>query len=335
MSERGRFVMVVSSHPSDWGLLRPIVADIRAAEIPVMILAMHEQPQLDFPEIPIALAVDESEKPAKRLHGAQLCYSTNKLLWEFLTTGNVHLDGIPPYAYVTDAVVLGDRAEVVGVAQVFKQVGVRVHHLYAGDESGTTDNVYRRAISMLADVGYTVTDAGVNHLMRINNARPDNSKIEIVRCNPVGLELDDNFLPDHDYAVAVLHPNHGSDEKTDEYVSRIVNKAIKDNVVLYVFLANGDSAVGHVINDQWMQYAGKLQRVKITPTMTRAQYLGLLSKAKWAAGNSSSLVLEAPHVMEEQAKIYLIGSRQKGRHVPRYRDDVPEINAVLLQKLRS
>ena len=214
-----------------------------------------------------------------------------------------------------DAVVLlGDRVEILTAAMLVRLLNCPIHHLYAGDRSGCVDDFYRDAISMLSNHLYVVSLPAWTRVVDFKRTAPD--RIQSVDLVASVMVTDDSRVPNQKYAIARWHPETQWAENVEGWVREAVAKAQQEKITLYILPPNRDTGwekIDKLIGELVVAHGRTVQRMD--GEMTRAEYLGILKKAEWVRGNSSSFVLEAP-LLRPRMVIIADGSRQARRCPP-------------------
>lgn len=143
-------IAIATGTRADWGLLRPLAEVLRGrgAEVVVLATNMHADPAYG------SLAEIEADGFQPRLlNQCQDSPSANAA--EALRAFGAELaENRPDWL-----VILGDRSEMLAVAQAAVLAGVRIAHIAGGTVSeGAVDDRFRNAISQLADLHLTETD---------------------------------------------------------------------------------------------------------------------------------------------------------------------------------
>ena len=198
--------------------------------------------------------------------------------------------------------VLGDRAEQLAMAQTAAYLAIPIIHLHGGEKTTTIDDKTRNAVSMLADWHLPATTAAVKKLTQMSI---DQNRINIV--GAPGLDQIKDLPPTNkkDSLVVLQHPDE-EDNDAAWQIKQTLEADMKFKLPVKVIYPNADAGGRNmikVINEY-------KNRVEIYPSVGRAEFLKLLSKAKVLVGNSSSGIIEAPSF---NLPFVNIGPRQSGR----------------------
>lgn len=290
-------VIFLTGSPADWGLVESVITPLLDEyEVTLVVLGSHAQEAEAMEGVNVIRFNTDSED-----------------MYELMRETAVHAarlfsDKYAPHLPCKELVVLGDRVEVVTFCVAAKTFGCTIHHLYAGDRSGSVDDYYRDAISSMSEHLYCISYEAAGRCDLFQNSAPD--RIQTVNVCRADMQLDESMLPQEPYAVARFHPVTTTDEPVIKWMSGVVARAKAERIKLYWFPPNQDTGWEEIDAHLRMLAAPIDNRVCILGNLTRAQYLGLLKNAQWIAGNSSSFILEAPLVND---KIMIYGHRQYRR----------------------
>lgn len=200
------------------------------------------------------------------------------------------------------ALVLGDRAEQLAMAQAAAYLAIPLIHLHGGETTTTIDNRARNAISQLADWHLPACRNAAKklQLMGINKHR-----VKIV--GAPGLDQINDLTPVKDKKTIVLlqHPDENEADAARQIKTTLeaIGKFNLPTIVIYPNADAGGREMIKIIN----QYQN---RVKIYPNLERMEFLNQLNQARVLVGNSSAGLIEAPSL---NLPAINIGPRQQGR----------------------
>jgi UDP-N-acetylglucosamine 2-epimerase (hydrolysing) len=223
-------------------------------------------------------------------------------------------------------VVHGDRAEALGGAAAGVMLGVRVAHVEGGESSGGLDDRTRHAITQLADIHFTTSDAATQ---RVRQAAGPGATVIPIGSPELDVLLGDGLptlhqvgqrygmtLVERQYGIAIVHPVTGPDSD-DAWVAITVRDALLRTpepyacrtrwVILHANSEPGRADVMRALDE----VADARDDVRSLPSMRFAHFARLLRDAAIIVGNSSCGVREAPAVGVPSIDL---GTRQTGRH---------------------
>jgi UDP-N-acetylglucosamine 2-epimerase len=201
-----------------------------------------------------------------------------------------------------------DRLEALAAALAAFNMGIPIIHFHAGDVgTGSKDEMYRHAISIMADV----------HLCNGPTAKKTvNDLLTAVKRSPalvydVGstamddLEIDTSICPNRPYELVLYHPPTNDMELINRELDEIEELINPDTVTIWLS-PNGDLG-----SDIIIRRANKSDAFYKTD-LPRAKFLGLVQNCQYFIGNSSSMVCEAPMWLSPEQIIH-VGDRNRNR----------------------
>jgi UDP-hydrolysing UDP-N-acetyl-D-glucosamine 2-epimerase len=310
--ENVRRVAVVTGSRAEFGLLRPVMAAVKAhpnLELCVIAAGSHLiQPALTFRDVKAAFEVADSVpmQIAGRTGRAEDADAVGRGVSRFVRS----FTGLAP----DWVVVLGDRVEAFAAAAAASIGGWALAHLHGGDRAeGIADEAMRHAITKLAHLHLPATPASAERLTRMGE-RP-----EFIRT--VGSPAIDDLagfpaLPDGAAAelgdpdtVVLLHPVGRSDEHEEAGMTQVLS-AVAGRRVLALH-PNHDPGRAGVLR-ALSAWGGPARE-----HLPRAVFVGVLkrlaARGGVLVGNSSSGLIEAAAL---GVRVVDVGPRQNGRERP-------------------
>lgn len=222
-------------------------------------------------------------------------------------------------------VLLGDRYEALGIAQVAMLMKIPILHIHGGEiTEGAYDDAIRHAITKFSLLHATSTEEhrkrviqlgedpervfnvgaiGLDHLRRSDfMTRSELSK-------SLDFELTDNFV------ILTYHPVTLANEPAEDTLKNIFN-ALDTHPELKVLITypNADEG-GRKIIPLIEEYAvSRKERVLAVRSLGQRRYLSAVKNATLVLGNSSSGIIEVPSFHIPSVNI---GARQGGRLAPK------------------
>ena len=225
-----------------------------------------------------------------------------------------------------DVVILaGDREDVMAAAMACLYLKIPTVHFFGGDHAsdGHPDNPIRHAISKLATFHFVSHPIHVERLRHIGESK---DRIHLIGSPALDKYRNEPFLSKHqlfadircdklatdsEYAVLVLHPNHGEEPVGSSEVRTILNVLIESNIPTFVSSPNTDAGYKDILEIYSLyQESGLLNFYQNLPRNT---FVNLLRNAKFLIGNSSLGIVEAASI---PLPVINIGTRQKSRTAP-------------------
>jgi len=214
-------------------------------------------------------------------------------------------------------VILGDRYEMLAVAQAALILNIPISHIHGGEVTeGAFDDAIRHSITKMSYLHFTSTEVYRQRVIQMGES-PDRvfnvgapglenfkrlnllSKEELSQ--QLGFELQEkNMLITYHPVTAV--EEHGIDEL-------IAALSAFPDCGQIITMPNSDP--GHEeIMEKWQIYAANNSNVYLTTSLGQLRYLSAMKIANLVIGNSSSGIIEAPFCGVPTINI---GERQKGR----------------------
>lgn len=343
-----KHLLVFTGNSADWGWLldclrnEQVVAAAAAGKLKLTICDMWSRGRV-------------SEEVTALFHRAEVIvddevFNSSDLCEKYLEAASFLDDYLEEHYRVghcfDGVLLLGDRAETLGAAGILRIRSIPIHHLFAGDRSGCLDDSFRDGISMMASHLYTPFESALVRCRSLKRLR--GTQIESVNPFTVSFSVDERVLETlklrgKRFAVARFHPETLHTERPARWINEVVRQAHCGKLDrLLVFPPNHDTGYEE-IEQAWRAEAAyytlpevqamvPLRLQFVDEVLPRAQYLYLLHKAQWIAGNSSSFVLEYPFV-NANGVVRLYGKRQDRRDYTLCREAALPFGASLLANL--
>lgn len=218
--------------------------------------------------------------------------------------------------------VLGDRYEMMAVAQTALLLGIPLGHIHGGERTeGAVDEGIRHAITKMAHIHFTAAE---EYLCRVIQMGEDPKrvfnvgalgidgirKLKLLSKKEVEREL--NFLFQQKNFLVTLHSETLQTEQENLSMLEALLQALDGypEAGLIITGANADTG-GQKFNQRLQQYVctqGK--RAVFQMSLGQLRYFSVLQYCDLVIGNSSSGIIEAPFFKKPTVNI---GTRQKGR----------------------
>jgi len=219
-------------------------------------------------------------------------------------------------------VILGDRYEMLGVAQTALMFQKPVAHLYGGEiTEGAYDDAIRHAITKLSHLHFTSTEEYRDnviqmgeepaHVFNVGALGIDNLLRTPLMTLPELEESIGHTLGD-DFVIVTFHPVTTQPGEAGRQVESLLQSLsrLPENYRILFTLPNSDTD-GRIVAARILEYESTHpQRVKVVPSLGKRRYYSAVKLAKAVVGNSSSGLIEAPSLGTPTLNI---GMRQKGR----------------------
>ena len=311
---------VVTGTRADYGLLRPVLTELRADdtfELQLIATGTHLAPE--FGTTVNAIEADGFVVTDR----VEMLLASDTPVGVTTSLGLATLGLAASYDRLRPdlLMVLGDRYEILAAAQAALVAGIPVAHLCGGDiTEGAIDDAIRHAITKLShlhfvtnpDAARRVRQMGENpsHVVVAGNPSLD----ELARLQPMsrgdlqaalGLELRDRNV------LVTYHPATLADEPPAVSFEELLAAldALGPDVGVVLTLPNADTW-GRVLIGMTRDYARTRDHVVAHDSLGQVRYGSCLKTFDAVVGNSSSGLMEAPAVGTPAVNI---GERQRGR----------------------
>jgi GDP/UDP-N,N'-diacetylbacillosamine 2-epimerase (hydrolysing) len=217
-------------------------------------------------------------------------------------------------------ILLGDRYEILAIAQAAAISGTPVVHLHGGEISeGAQDDMFRHAITKLSCLHFT---SNVQHKRRVIQLGETPSRVHV--CGALGIENINHFrLLDRRelekaYGIKfkqrifliTFHPATLEKEAPKDQFGNLLNAILKFGDTTYIISKANADAGGSDINRMIESFRKKNTDCLAKDSFGQINYLSLMKIADLVIGNSSSGIIEAPSMLTATVNV---GTRQKGR----------------------
>lgn len=327
---RPRRIAVVTGSRAEYGLLRPVMRAIHDRpdlELRVVVTGTHlVLPARTLDEVAAEFEVEATVEMQRE--GETTPRDDARALGRGVTGLADAFEKIDPDVVL----VLGDRIEALAAASAACVAGIRVAHLHGGDRAeGIADESIRHAISKLAHIHFPATAHSTERLIAMGEEPPavhlvGSPAIDDLACFPP--------LDDHAYhalgrpeIVFLMHPLGRGAHVEEEWAGRVLVTCMSFGNLLALH-PNHDPGREGILRA--IESSGCAHRAHLP----RAEFVGLLRRARLLVGNSSAGLIEGAAI---GVRVVNIGPRQAGREMPGNVVDVPieDVEAVTAAILRS
>jgi len=218
-------------------------------------------------------------------------------------------------------VILGDRYEMLSVAQAALVARIPIAHIHGGEiTEGAVDDSIRHAVTKMAHVHFTATDPFRRRVIQLGE-RPERvfnvgapgldymRRLDLMGQGDLESSLD--FELGNPTFLITYHPATLQDRPSEESVEELLDALDQfPNARLIFTKANAD-AEGRKINERIEEYVQReSSRARLYSSLGQRRYLSALHHVDLVLGNSSSGLTEAPAVPVPTVNL---GTRQRGR----------------------
>jgi len=219
-------------------------------------------------------------------------------------------------------VVLGDRYEVLGVAQAAMIACIPIAHIHGGERTeGLIDEAIRHAVTKMSHLHFTATN---EYKKRVEQLGEDPSRVFNV--GAPGIDVIHNIclldrqeltkslglcITDSPFAVVTYHPvTLEKDGGINELESMLDCLVELDDFKFIITLPNSDMHNKKLVSLLNTFVQNNIDRVLLTESLGQLRYLSAVKHCEFGIGNSSSGLIEVPTF---NVPTINIGDRQRGR----------------------
>lgn len=313
-------IAIVTSTRADWGLLRPLAAELRRTHgVAVKIIAtnMHLNPIY-------GMTVNEIEEDGFEV-AARVPMEADDASAVSAVKAASRCMGLMADAFASLApdmvVILGDRYEMLAVATAATVMRIPIVHIAGGEISeGAFDDSIRHAITKLASLHLTATEPYRRRVIQMGE-----DPAYVVNTGAIGvynlvtepalscdvLEADLGIRIDRNTLLVTLHPATMDERPVEQSCLAMLEalEAFPQSSVIFTYPNNDPD--GLVIIDLINRFVNAHPgRAVAVPSLGWRRYLSALHYVGAVVGNSSSGIVEVPSMHIPTVDI---GIRQKGR----------------------
>ena len=219
-------------------------------------------------------------------------------------------------------VVLGDRYELLPIVNAAVVMNIPVAHISGGDVTeGAIDNQVRNAVTMMSTLHFPGTKPSYDNICRMTGSNANvyvTGETNIDNFEHFQLlsrkELSESLSIDYDkqWVLVTLHPETMmSLDENLTMAKNLIDALPNDEVEIIITQSNADFG-GIQMNDMFMAAANNNPAIHFIPTLGQYRYLSFMKEVVCVVGNSSSGIVETPHLGVPTVNI---GDRQRGRHL--------------------
>jgi len=312
-------IAVVTGTRADFGLLQPLLDKIVAdpeTELQLIATGMHLSPEFGMTvtevrdagyeiadEIEILLSSDSSVGTAKSVGLATIGFADS--------FRRLRPDWI---------VVLGDRFEILGASTAAMLMGLPVAHIHGGERTeGAVDEAIRHSVTKMSTLHFVSTPEYRKRVIQLGEPPERVHHIGAIGLDRINYETllpkdklgkDLGIDPGRPWCTVTFHPVTLEPDATQDAVKALTGALDEFSDMFFIITkANADEG-GRLMNQILGEYAASRSNSKLFDSLGSARYLSCVYASELVLGNSSSAIIEAPHLLTPSVDI---GSRQQGR----------------------
>ena len=313
-------VCVVTTTRAEYGLLKPLMNEIRQNELDfclqLVVSGTHLLSEYGYTYLEIEKDGFMIDERVDMLVGGDSSSSVSKSLGLIISGMSDAFRRLQPDCLV----LLGDRYEILGVAACAALFNIPVIHLHGGEQTmGAIDDSIRHAVTKLSHVHFTSTESYRQRVIQLGE-QPD----WVFNVGAIGMDnINKNILSknelaeslalalDKPYFLVTYHPVTLESRSVEEEIDSLFEALLEiEGTQSIVTLANADVG-GSRINKRIRDWSDKFKdRFHAFPSLGQVRYLSAMKYCLAVIGNSSSGIIEAPAMKVPTVNI---GTRQQGR----------------------
>ena len=206
------------------------------------------------------------------------------------------------------------------VATAALNLNIAIGHTQGGEVSGNIDDIQRHAITKLSHIHFPETEEAARRIESLGEERWRIHTVGSVYIDRIAKKMYTDsaeakkkygIKPHEIYVISIFHPDTFETAEKNYIVSKnlfdVLGALPMKSVILYPCSDPGHDAVIRAILDSKKKFGDKFLVFK---NIENLDFLGLMSGAKFMAGNSSAALVEAPYF---RLPAINIGKRQIGR----------------------
>ncbi|MEY9971880.1 UDP-hydrolyzing UDP-N-acetyl-D-glucosamine 2-epimerase [Lysinibacillus sp. RC46] len=315
-------ICVVTATRAEYGLLSGLLKEISKSEtflLQMIVTGMHLSPEFGFTYREIENDGYKINDKVEALLSSDSAVGVAKSMGLTSIGFAEALDKLRPDLII----ILGDRFEMLAVAQVALILQIPIAHIAGGDVTeGAYDDAIRHSISKMSNLHFVTNEIAKKRLIQlgedpqtvfnVGSLGIDNIKnTELLSLKELSKLMNFNFLKKN--ILITLHPVTVETSYTKKY-AQILLEALDEIKILFdigfIFTkANADNG-GREINYLFENYCKDNKNAKIYDSLGKIKYLSCLHYIDAVVGNSSSGLYEVPSFNKATINI---GNRQLGR----------------------
>lgn len=312
-------ICVVTGTRAEYGLLFPLIKEIQQTptfQLQLLVTGMH-----------LSSEFGDTYKQIER-DGFYIDEKVEMLLSADTATSVVKSMGLATIGFA-DAltrlqpdllILLGDRFEMLAVAQTALILQIPMAHLHGGECTfGAYDDAIRHSITKMATWHFTSTESHRNRVIQLGEA-PE----RVFNVGAIGIEnimnmqlltkdeLFEHLQLDKQRPMFLITYHPETNGETDGIFKLLRALEKYSNVNLLFTKSNADNG-GRLINEAIHTFTSVHPNAKLYDSLGQLRYLSAVKHAEVVIGNSSSGLIEVPYLATPTVNC---GARQAGREQP-------------------
>ena len=318
-----RSVIVTTGTRADYGILRPILDEIKNSkklDLKLIVTGSHFLKEY-------GMTVNQIKKDGYQITAkipimpkTDSKFELTKILGECIVEFSKIFEKLKPDINI----IFGDRDEMLASAIAAYHMNILNAHIHGGDKSGGLDEYTRHAITKLSNIHFAATKKSYNRILRMgeksqnifHTGSPSIDELvsnKITKINELKKKYGDEII--NNKILLVQHSVTTEIDDVKNQINETLNAIIKLQKKTIIIGANIDSG-NQIIHKKIKQIIGKYNFIHFYPTLPRNDFLGLLQNCRVLVGNSSSGIIEASFFKKPVVNIGIRQNfREKGPNV--------------------
>jgi UDP-hydrolysing UDP-N-acetyl-D-glucosamine 2-epimerase len=312
-----RRVAVVTTTRADYGILRPLIRHLHqepSIEVQLIVTGTHLSSkhgstisEIWKDGVAVAASLDIGMSDTTPALLSQSCARLTEQFANFIE-----------HSHPDIVLVLGDRFELLSIAQACVLYGVPLAHVHGGETTeGALDDSIRHAMTKLSHLHFVASPRFADVVVAMGESP---SRVHMVgslgieellvsASNPLPAYIGSLINPGEKYVLVTVHPEtRGNNDPMT--LARSVTSALDLHPDLGVVVTAPNSDPGaNEIGDHFQSWSRNRPRTQYVPSLGAA-FASILNSAQMIIGNSSSGIIEAPVLGVGTVNV---GARQRGR----------------------
>lgn len=331
-----RSVIVTTGTRADYGILRPILDEIKNShklDLKLIVTGSHFLKEYGMTVNQIKKDGYEITAKIINIPKTDSKFESTKILGQTIIEFSKIFKKLKPDINV----ILGDRDEMLASAIAAYHMNIPNAHIHGGDKSGGLDEYTRHAITKLSNIHFAATKKSANRILKMgekpqvifHTGSPSIDEIikdKITKIHELKKKYDAKIVDNE--ILLVQHPVTTETEETENQINETLKAIIKLQKNTIIIGGNIDPG-NQIIHKKIKQFINKYDFIHFYPTLPRNDYLGFLKNCKVLVGNSSSGIIEASFF---GIPVINIGIRQNKREHGKHVINVKQFDKKLIYK---
>ncbi|MDC3064764.1 UDP-N-acetylglucosamine 2-epimerase [bacterium] len=312
-------ICVVTGSRAEYGLLRWVLEGIKESkllDLQLIVTGMHLLPEFGLTVNSIVKDGFYIDKKIELLLSSDTPVGITKSMGLGLIGFAEALNELMPDLLL----VLGDRFEILSAVNAALLARIPIAHIHGGESTeGAIDEAIRHSITKMSHIHFVASKTYKNRVIQLGE-HPNNvynvgglgidNLIKLNLLDKNSLEKDIEFKFKKINLLITFHPvtleNNTSKNQMNELLHSLSN--LRETGLIFT-MPNADTD-SKVLFEMIQEFVQKNSNAKVFSSLGQLRYLSCIKYVDAVIGNSSSGLIEVPHLKKPTINI---GDRQKGR----------------------